>query len=134
MAHQPHRLLRWLYAPYDPYILDALSRMPFVETAELAMILGEAHTPIHRGPSEGMVGRVSHGSAHLSLSRRYSQTAKGISKAAGVLGFDMPSDLVRAYPVSREWAGAADTPDGRCGLRLRPGGVSASEPKAAGGE
>ena len=71
----------------DQELLHHLSRMPFVDTAEPAMILGEAHATVHRGLtellSEGMVGRVS--------------------KAAGVLGFDMPSDFVRAYPVSREW-------------------------------
>ena len=30
-------------------------------------------------------------------------TAQGIREAAGSLGFDTPSDFVRAYPVSREW-------------------------------
>ena len=91
----------------DQELLHHLSRMPFVDTAEPAMILGEAHATVHRGLtellSEGMVGRVSHGTAHLSSSRRYYLTAKGVSKAAGVLGFDMPSAFVRAYPVSREW-------------------------------
>ena len=30
-------------------------------------------------------------------------TADGIREAAQVLGFETPSDFVRAYPVSREW-------------------------------
>ena len=91
----------------DQELLHDLSRMPFVDTAELAMILGEAHVAIHRGLtgllSEGIVGRVSHGTSQLPSSRRYYLTAQGISEAAGVLGFETPSDFVRAYPVSREW-------------------------------
>ena len=71
------------------------------------MITGEAHVAIHRGLagllSEGIVGRVSLGTAHLPSSRRYYLTAKGVGEAAGVLGFDTPSEFVRAYPVSREW-------------------------------
>ena len=51
----------------------------------------------------GIVGRVSHGTAHLTSSQRYHLTASGIGQAAGVLGFATPSDFVRAYPVSREW-------------------------------
>ena len=88
-------------------LLHHLSRMPFVDTAELAMITGEAHVAIHRRLacllSDGIVGRVSHGTAHLPSSRRYYLTAKGIAEAAGILGFHTPSDFVRAYPVSREW-------------------------------
>ena len=65
----------------DQELLDHLSRMPFVDTAELAMITGEAHVAIHRGLagllSGGVVGRVSHGTAHLSSSRRYYLTAEG---------------------------------------------------------
>ena len=91
----------------DQELLHHLGRMPFVDTAELAMILGEAHVTIHRGLAglldDGIVGRVSHGTAHLPSSRRHYLTAKGIAEAAGVLGFDTPADFVRAYPVSREW-------------------------------
>ena len=35
--------------------------------------------------------------------RRYYLTGQGIGEAAGALGFETPSDFVRAYPVSREW-------------------------------
>ncbi len=88
-------------------LLDSLSRMPFVDSVELAGILGEAHSTVHRaltGLLAGdIAGRVSHGTAHLPSSQRYYLTAKGIGEAAQLLGFDTPSDFVRAYPVSREW-------------------------------
>ena len=81
--------------------------MPFVDTAELAMITGEAHVAIRRGLagllSDGISGRVSHGTAHLPSSRRYYLRRKGIGEAADALGYDTPSDFVRAYPASREW-------------------------------
>ena len=87
--------------------LDSLSRMPFVDTAELAGILGEAHATIHRALTglldDGIVGRVSHGTAHLPSSQRYYVTASGIRQAAELLGFATPSDFLRAYPVSGEW-------------------------------
>ena len=91
----------------DRQLLDSLSRMPFTDSAELAGILGEPHATVHRGLtgllSEGIAGRVSLGTAHLPSSRRYYLTARGIREAAGMLGFETPSDFVRAYPVSREW-------------------------------
>ena len=99
------------YARYmsvsDQELLRHLSRMPFVDTSELAMITGEAHVAIHRALSrlldDGIVGRVNHGTAHLPSSRRYYLIARGIRETAGILGFDTTSDYVRAYPVSREW-------------------------------
>ena len=99
------------YAQYmsvsDQELLHHLSWMPLVDTAELAMILGEAHVAVHRGLAGlldgGIVGRVSHGTAHLSSSKRHYLTAKGVGEAAGFLGFETSSDFVRAYPVSREW-------------------------------
>ena len=88
-------------------LLDALSRMPFIDSAELVGILGEPHATIHRGLinllTNGMVGRISHGTAHLPSSQRYYLTAKGVSEAAEFLGFETPSDFMRAYPMSREW-------------------------------
>ena len=91
----------------DRQLLGALSRTPFVDSAELALILGEPHATVHRALAgllaDGIVGRVSHGTAHLPSSQRYHLTAKGIREAAKVLGFDTPSDFVRAYPMSREW-------------------------------
>ena len=99
------------YARYmsvsDQELLHHLSRMPFADTAELAMITGEAHVAVHRGLAglldDGIAGRVSRGTAHLPPSRRYYLTRKGIAQAADALGFDTPSDYVRAYPASREW-------------------------------
>ena len=91
----------------DRHLLGALSRTPFVDSTELALILGEPHTTVHRTLAgllaEGIVGRVSLGTTHLPSSLRCHLTAKGIGKAAWVLGFDTPSDFVRAYPMSREW-------------------------------
>ncbi len=91
----------------DRQLLDALSRTPFIDSAELALILGEPHATVHRALSnllaEGIVGRVSHGTVHLPSSQRYHLTTRGIHEAAWVLGFDTPSEFVRAYPMSREW-------------------------------
>ena len=88
-------------------MLDALSRMPFVDSMELALTLGEPHATVHRTLAdllaEGIVGRVSHGTVHLPSSGRYCLTAKGVREAADILGFDTSSDFVRAYPMSREW-------------------------------
>ena len=88
-------------------MLDSLSRTPFVDSAELASILGEPHATIHRALTgllgDGIVGRVSHGTAHLPSSQRYYLTANGVREVAGVLGFGTPSDFVRAHPVSSEW-------------------------------
>ena len=87
--------------------LDSLSRMQFIDSAELAGILGEPHATVHRAladlMADGIAGRVSHGAAHLPSSQRYYLTAQGVGEAAWVLGFATPSDFVRAYPVSREW-------------------------------
>ena len=81
--------------------------MPFIDSAELSRVLGEAHATVHRALTGllvgGIVGRVSHGTAHLASSQRYHLTANGIRETAGFLGFETPSDFVRAYPVSREW-------------------------------
>ena len=81
--------------------------MPFVDSAELARILGEAHATVHRALTgllaDGIFGRVSHGTAHLPSSQRYHLADQGIGEAAQLLGFATPSDFVRAYPVSREW-------------------------------
>lgn len=46
----------------DQEPLHHLGRLPFADTAELAMITEEAHVPIHRGlagmPVDDIVGRV----------------------------------------------------------------------------
>ena len=95
---KPHRYDQHM-AISDRHLLDSLSRTPFVDSAELARILGEAHATVHRALTgllaEGIVGRVSHGTAHLPLSQRYYLTAQGIREAAELLGFEAPSDFVR---------------------------------------
>ena len=51
----------------DRQLLHSLSRMHFIDTAELASILGEPHATVHRAlaglMADGIVGRVSHGIA-----------------------------------------------------------------------
>ena len=88
-------------------LLDAVSRTPFVDSMELAHILGEPHATVHRNLAdllaEGIVGRVSHGTAHLPSSQRYHLTAQGVRETADFLNFATPSDFVRAFPMSREW-------------------------------
>ena len=89
-------------------LLDALSRTPFVDSTELAGILGEPHATVHRALTnllaDGIVGRVRHGTAHLPSSQRSPLTAQGVDEAARTLGFATPPpDFVRAYPASREW-------------------------------
>ena len=122
----------------DRHLLGALSRTPFVDSAELARILGEAHATVHRALAgllaEGIVGRVSHGTAYLPSSQRYHLTANGIRQAAGILGSDTPSDFVRAYTMSMEWL----TPlIRRVGLRSRrplQGGLRAGCDRRPGGD
>ena len=88
-------------------IFHSLSRMPFVDSAEMALILGEPHATVHRTLTsllaDGIAGRESHGTTHLPSSQRYYLTANGIRGTAELLGFATPSDFVRAYPASREW-------------------------------
>ena len=91
----------------DQQLLDALSRTPFIDSMELAFILGEPHTTVHRVLTDlladGIAERASHGTVHLPSSQRYFLTASGLREAAQVLDFDTPSDYVRAYPMSKEW-------------------------------
>ncbi len=88
-------------------LLHFLGRMPFIDSAELAFILGEPHTTVHRVLTDlladGIAERASHGTVHLPSSQRYYLTANGAGEAAQVLDFDTPSDFVRAYPMSKEW-------------------------------
>ncbi|MYE41848.1 MAG: hypothetical protein F4X27_16730, partial [Chloroflexi bacterium] len=91
----------------DQELLHHLGLMPFIDAGELALILGEPLATVHRALSAllkgGLAGRVSHGTAHLPSSHRYYLTKQGIAEAADVLGYDAPSDFVRAYPGSRQW-------------------------------
>ena len=64
--------------------------MPFIDTAETAGILGEPHATVDRALTDlladGIVGRVSHGIAHLPSSQRDYVTANGIGEAASPTG------------------------------------------------
>ena len=81
-------------------LLDSLSQVPFIDTAELAGVLGEASATVPRALtgllSDRIVGRVSHGTAQLPSSQRCYLTANGIGEAARFLSFATPSDFVRA--------------------------------------
>ena len=74
--------------------LDGLNQTPFVDSAELALILSEPHATVHRTLvdllAEGIVERISHGTAHLPSSQRYFITANGIRETGGILGFCTP--------------------------------------------
>ena len=90
----------------DQQAIHALSRMPFVDSTELAGILGHPHTTVHRHLADllaqGIVNRVSHGTVHLPSSRRYYLTHHGVSEAARLLGFKTVSGFLRTFPMSRE--------------------------------
>ena len=70
--------------------------MPFVDSVELALILGEPHATVHRAVTgllaDALVGRVSHGTTHLPSSQRYYLTSHGIRKTAEMLDLVTPSD------------------------------------------
>ena len=75
----------------ERHLLDALSRTPFVDSTELGLMRVELHATVHRTLADlladGIVGRISHGTAHLPSSQRYHLTARGIGEAAVILGF-----------------------------------------------
>ena len=91
----------------NQYMLRCLSRMPLIDSLELAGILGKPPATVHRTLasllSKGIVARVSHGTTKLPSSRRYFLTAKGVREASKLLDFDSDSNFVRAYPMSKEW-------------------------------
>ena len=88
-------------------LLDAVARIPFADTLELAVIVGEAYSTVHRALTgqlaAGIAARVNHGTVHLPTSGRWFLTSEGIDEAADVLGYATPSEFVRAYPVSQQW-------------------------------
>ena len=83
-----HSAPLFCYARYmvlsDRLLLDSLSRMPFIDSAELSRVLGEPHATVHRALSDlladGIVGRVSHGAAHLPSSQRYHLTDNSVRR------------------------------------------------------
>ena len=107
----------------DRQMLQSLSRMPFVDTMELAGILGEplARPSTARWPgllAKGIVGRVSHGTAHLPSSQRYYLTAQRHQRGyPTMLGFDDALGLRAGVPRVQGVVDAADPPNGRGGRR-----------------
>ena len=110
----------------DRQLLHFLSRMPFVDPAELADVLGEARATVHRALTgllaEGIVGRVSHGTAHLPSSRPFYLTGQGVCvvKAPSTLGTFLRSfrwghvrqlDRVSRQLLARAWAAGAGPGD-----------------------
>ena len=82
----PSRRYVQLMAPSNPQLLDFLSRILFVDSAGLAGILGELRTTVLRSLTgllaDGIVGRVSFGTALLPSSQRYYLTAGRNSETA----------------------------------------------------
>ena len=65
--------------------------------------LRDAHRALAILLAEGIVGRVSHDTAHLPSSHRNFLATQGVRETARVLGLDTPSEFMRAYPMPREW-------------------------------
>ncbi len=70
-------------ALYNRQLVAALSRMPLVDSTELALIVGEptVHRHLTDLLAEDIMARVIRGTIHLPSSGRYYLTAKGISLA-----------------------------------------------------
>ena len=125
------RLLRCYARPMrltERQLLDALARMPFVDTLELAVILGEAYATVHRALSgllaDGIARRVNHGTVHLPSSGRWFPTVRGISEAQGQAGVRDAVGVRAGVPGVASVACAAAPPDG-CGRQRVPPGDDA---------
>ena len=98
VARRGAQWLRSTHGDVERQLLDSLSRTPFVDSTEMALILGEPLITVHRTLANllagGIVGRASHGTAHPPSSQRYHLTTKGIREATRVLSFDTPSEFV----------------------------------------
>ena len=106
----------------DQQLLDSLSRMPFTDSVELAGILGEPHSTVHRALAdllaEGIVGRVSHGTAHLPSSQRYHLTTKRRWRSRLGARLRHALGLRESLPHVQGVADAAHPQDGRGGQRV----------------
>ncbi len=114
-------------APSDRQLLDALSRLPFADSTELAGILGEPHSTVHRALTgllaDGIAGRFRHGTAHLSSSQRYFITVKRHQADRRGPGLRRALGLRAGLPHVQGVANAAYAQDGRRGRRLQTRGL-----------
>lgn len=114
--------------------------MPFVESTELALILGRPHVTVHRHLTgllaEDIVAKVSHGTVHLSSSQRCHLTTSGRQSYFGRYPHRKPNVSARlsqrsrfALPMAaasasfrhRRWSSLRDASRGSvCGGRVRP--------------
>ena len=58
----------------DRQLLDALGRTPFVDSAELALILGEPHATVHRNLADMLADRIDGLRSHMEFHRRGAST------------------------------------------------------------
>ena len=100
----------------DRQLLDLLSRTPFVDSAELALILDEPHATVHRALTsllaEGIAGRVSHGTAHLAVQPEILPDGQRHQTGSGVARLRDARGLRASLPCVQ---GVAAEPKCRCG-------------------
>ena len=106
----------------DLQTLECLASMPFIDTAELAGILGDAHSTIHRALTgllaEGIVGRASHGTAPPTVEPEILPDGQRYQKGGGTARLRDALGLRAGLPHVQGVAGAAHPQDGRGGERL----------------
>ena len=87
-------------------VLCSILENPFADGVELAKISGGVTRTIYRYLKRltimGLVASINRGTAVLPASRRHYPTRRGIALAARSLGIQQ-SELIRRYPVSRQW-------------------------------
>ena len=78
--------------------------MPFADTLDLAVILGEAYATVHHALSDlladGIAARVSHGTVHLPTSGRWFLTADAVRARARVPGLAAEHLSMRSWMSS----------------------------------
>ena len=86
--------------------LELLGRMPFVDRAELAAMLGVSVDTVGRSVRRleraGLATSLSHATAYGRASARYFLTGSGIDELAAGIGTEV-SGLRDRYPASRRW-------------------------------
>ncbi len=95
-------------AAWEREMLAVLGEMPFLDRLELAAMTGRSRGAVYRGVGRleraDYAASVSHATGLLPLTRRYHLTAAGLRRLAELEepGID---ELLRLYPVSRQWVG-----------------------------